>query len=332
MTKQQWIIIAALALGVLLCYGLGGVMLLQVLGTQSAEVVSTPALEPTIAVTATAKPTATPIATPTAQATASGTPRPTSQSTEPISTAWDKSRTATSYRMEFDWIITGNLSGIPAGWNTSQGFPLFSLAASVNGKDSQVVMKGFIAMFLSGDPTKSVEFLTIGDKSYIKGPLPLLGAPEDKWYIATTQLTQTSVLQKNDFLDPTSGQNADWASFKKTASETFDGKQCDVYTGDQAATLNLFQSLASQGAPNEDSLTDFDKAEAKFWVCDDGYLHQMTMNVQGHDKTKPTEPVSLQLRLHLYDLNTNFKLTPPTNPAPLETPSFFLATPTAKPK
>jgi hypothetical protein len=354
-TKRQWIIIAALALGVLLFYGLGGIMLLQMVRTQSAQVVSTSALEPTMAAAATAKSTAIPLAMPTARATAtrviqsgqaqttatrfpsqlataSGTSRPASQFAESLSAAWDKSRTAASYRMEFAWVITGNLSDIPAGWDTSQGFPLFSLAASVNGKDSQVVMKGLFAVFLSGDPTKSVEFMTLGDKSYVKGPLPLLGAPEDKWYVATGQLTQTSMLRADDFLDSTSRGNADWASFKKTASEPFDGKQCDVYTGDQAAMSDLFQSLHTQGTPVEDSPIDLDKAEAKFWVCDDGYLHQMIMNMEGHLKAKPTEPISFQVRLHHYDQNTDLKLTPPTNPAPLETPSFFLTAPTPKPK
>jgi hypothetical protein len=56
------------------------------------------------------------------------------------------------------------------------------------------------------------------------------------------------------------------------------------------------------------------------------------MNMEGHLKAKPTEPVLFQVRLHYYDQNTDLKLTPPTNPAPLETPSFFLAAPTPKPK
>jgi hypothetical protein len=50
------------------------------------------------------------------------------------------------------------------------------------------------------------------------------------------------------------------------------------------------------------------------------------MNIEGRNKDKPNEKVEFQLRLHLFDLNGNIKITPPQNASPL---AFFnLATPT----
>jgi hypothetical protein len=189
-----------------------------------------------------------------------------------------------------------------------------------------------LAIPFTGDP-KPIEFLTLGNQTYIRGPAPMLGAPENKWCVSTGQSTFSTNINEG-IPELPSDPTIDWSGFKKTTTETLDGKRCDVYSGDKTATTKLFQSVNTQETTSKQSLGDVDSAETKFWICDDGYLHQWTLNIEGRNKDKPTERVPFQIRLHLWDFNANIKLTPPANPAPLKMPSFdfTILTPTAKPK
>jgi hypothetical protein len=362
MTRQHWLILGALGLVVLCVYCAGGAFLLQMLSAPpitpdlaalqttpgaatiappTALAASTPTSEPTARATATwviapppAQTGATSIGTraplaPNTTPGATATRRATIVPVGPIMTAWSKAQNVTAYRIEFDWTIKGNLSDVPPGWNTAQGIPLFSIAGAVNGKDSQIALKGILAMLFTGDPTKSIEFLTLSDKTYLRGPAPMMGAPDDKWYVSTGQGKFSTNINEGTMPELPGDATIDWSGFKKSATETLDGKRCDVYRGDKNATTKLFQSVDT-GTTNKQSLDTIDNAETKFWICDDGYMHQWTMNIEGRAKDKPTEKVSFQIRLHIWDFNANIKLTPPANPAPLQMPAFdfSFATPT----
>jgi hypothetical protein len=56
---------------------------------------------------------------------------------------------------------------------------VISMKGEVVGKNSRIAIGGLFAAFLSGDPQKSTEFITVDGKSYIRGPAPLFGAPDD---------------------------------------------------------------------------------------------------------------------------------------------------------
>jgi len=364
MTKSQWAILGVLGIGVLCLYCIGGWLALEMFSAPRAEPDSaainlapasiTPAA-PTARATATLtrEPTALPSATwviqppqtqsdaaalgtraplpPNVTPPSTATRRPTIQPVGPIMTAWSKAQNVTAYRIEFDWTVTGNLPDIPANWQTAQGVPLFGIAGAVNGKDSQMKLKGLLAVIFTGDPTKSIEILTIGGKTYLHGPAPMFGAPEDKWYAATGQATFSTNMNEG-MPDVPGDPTIDWNAFKKTGAEILDGRRCDVYSGDKNTTIKLFQS-ASRETPSGSGLDNIENATTKFWICDDGYLHQWTMNVEGRTKERPNEKVSFQIRLHVWDFNANIKLTPPANPAPLQMPSFDFAMPTpTKPK
>ncbi len=228
--------------------------------------------------------------------------------------------------MDFDTTIKGALGTLPGSPGTNQELSFLSMSGSFTGKNSHLVLKGFIATFLGGDPTKGLETMNIDGKTYIRGPVAMLGAPEDKWYVSTSQAAG-NLPRTDTFIGKSSTQNVDWNIFKKTGTETFDNRRCDVYTGDKHAAREMFTSLDLGGTTNLDTLDQLDNAEIKFWVCDDGYMHQMLLNMEAHDAKKPTDKITLQLRLHLYDFGANIKLTPPPNPAPLQMP-LFSTTPT----
>lgn len=340
MTKPQLIIVAVLGICVLCVYCFGGVMVLQVLGSQPQQVavapVATTVPEPTEAPTPTATPTeratATRVFQPEAPApTATRVIQPVAAPSGPLYAAWNKAGTAKVYRFEFDMTMKGALSsltGTPGPANQEMVF--FNMTGATNGKDQQMSMKGLMGAFLGGDPTKGFETMTVGGKTYIHGPVPMLGATENKWYVSDNQ-SKVSPMQTDSLLGKTD-PNMDWTLFKKTSSETIDKRKCDVYGADKAATLKMFSSLSLDEVPNKDALNNLDSADIKFWLCDDGYIHQLTMNMTGHDAKAPSQTFSFVIKIHLYDFDSNIKITAPANPAPLGNPFLGIVTSTPTPK
>lgn len=343
MTRSQWIILAVLGASVLCVFCAAGVLAVNVLMDVSAQTASAllePTATPTEPATPTPRPTIPPTATfpPPATMTrvinlpAAPTLRPaTPQAARTrmpgvIQDAWDKSAQIKSSRFELSITMKGNLANLPVA-NANQEVALLTLTGAKNDKDSQIALKGYVAIFLTGDPNKGFELMTVGDNTYLKGPMPLFGATEDKWYVGKRDQLKTSGNLSLD--NPTSAfgaQNPDWTGFAKTTTETLDNVRCDVYVGDRATTLRFFQSLSVDASADLSMVDEVDAAETKFWVCADGYLRQFTLALTGHSKDKPSQTGTMQIRARFSDLGSaNIKITPPQNAAPL---SFAFATPT----
>jgi hypothetical protein len=335
MTRTQITIIAVLAVSVICIYCAGMVLAAQYFLALPAQIARAEPTE-TLAPRATSTPTPEPLPLPTATrviqlptSRPTPPPGPTSAFAGAIRQAWDKSQTATAYRMDFDMSARGNLANFPGVTNPNQELVLFTVSSIVNGKDTQMVFKGWLSTFLGGDPNKGFEMMSVGDKAYVRGPIPMFGAPENKWYVANDQFKSSFTSSRNPL---NSKQPVDWNGFEKSGSETLDGRRCDVFRGDRDTTYRLFLDLETQGTRTQDLFDALDNAEIKLWLCDDGYFHQLTMSLEGYQSAKPTDKVSMQVRIHLYDFNISVKITPPANPVPMQMPSFGLATPTTKPK
>ncbi|MBI5303313.1 MAG: hypothetical protein HY868_14355 [Chloroflexi bacterium] len=340
MTRHQWFLIAGLGGAVLLVYCLGMVLLAQQFFGRSAPVaqlVVPPIAEPTA--THTPLPTWTPTTAPTPRPTATLViARPTTRPSPVVGTrtaaasaienAWKKSELAKTYRFDFGMSAKGNLKGFPGVTNATQEIALFQITGAMNNKDSHITAKGLLSAFIGGDPTKGFEMMTVGGKTFVKGPIAMFSAPEDKWYVANSSL-KTSFTDSNQVIQ--SGQSVDWNGFKKTAAETLDSRRCDVYTADKDATLNLFSAIASQTGQTSDVIDTMDNAETKLWICDDGYFHQASLILEGHAENQPTQKVSIRVQARAFDYNTNVSIIAPTNAAPMETPSFNFQFPTATP-
>lgn len=362
MTRTQWAILGALGIAVLCLYCVGTLVVLQTLSAPSVapDSVALHAETPTVLLmsptplatsTRTATPTASPTATlvlappPTpASTTVAGTRAPlapnvtpgatatrhaTVPSAGPIVTARNKTQAAATYRIEFQMTVTGNLPDLPPAWQAAQGAPIISVTAAISGKDSHIKLQGLFTMLVTGDPTKPLEILTVGGKTYLHGPLPLLGAPENKWYISSGQ-AQFSIDVNESTPNLPNDTTIDWNAFKKTTIEVLDGRRCDVYVGDKNTTMQLFDAIVTGIVQQQDVLSNITNATTKFWICDDGYLHQLLMNIEGSPPDQPSEKVGSQIRMHIWDFNANIKLTPPANAVPLQgsTFNFGFATPT----
>jgi hypothetical protein len=249
-----------------------------------------------------------------------------------FSAALEKAKDATSYRVDMQTTGKGafgsggpetpapNVTPLPPA---NQELTMISMHGEVNGTNSHFRLQGLFAAFLGVDPTKSLEVITVGDKSYIHGPVALLGASEDKWYelpadessVAKPPLTPGSFLESFTL----SGVNA--SEFKKTGTESLDDRSCDVYSGDKSLIEKAFKDVGQ--ATGGQDLSSIDSAEFKFWICDDGYLHQIRMAVEGHETDKPDQKNSFVVQMHLFDLGADIKIEAPSNAEPLKMPSFI---------
>jgi hypothetical protein len=243
-----------------------------------------------------------------------------------LKSALTKTAPISVYRMDMDMSAKGalanGLDGTTAG--TSQEVSMLALSAAVNGKDAQFTMKGLLSSFMGADPNIGVELITVGGKSYIHGPLPTIGANENKWYIATDAQTLGSMAQSHDL---GALAQADMSAFKIMGSESLDNRRCDIYgSTDKLAIAKAFQSFGTGSLAGAGDMQGMDSAELKFWVCDDGYFHKLYMSLEGAQQANPASKGGITMSFHIYDFNAAITITPPVGAVPLERPSTVFQT------
>lgn len=260
----------------------------------------------------TPSPTPTPVPTPTATAVPAGSAIPA---------AIRQTANIDTYRMQL--VLRG--SGLVGGFNLGNATTeLLGLDAQFAGADVSFTLRGFLAAFLGADVTRGLQAMTVGGVSYARGPLTFLGAPDDVWYrLAPEQsVIATPPAQVDTTLSAVGSAGADFSRFTAGATAERDGVRCQEYRGDRDATTALFASLSAVGLPTqlpESAITD---AAAQVWVCEDGYLRQLTITFTGTatDPQGQAQPFSFALDVQLSDINGSIRLTPPADfrdlPAP----------------
>lgn len=281
-----------------------------------------------------------PTAVPATQAptTQAPTVQPASNGTQggALMDALNHVKAAATYRVDLTIQGQGNFTGgagpTPEAGAEDKPTTLVVMQGEVNGKDAHFTLQGVLTSFLGIDPAKTFEVISYGGKAYVKGPVPLLGALEEKWYEAPPSASSVAQppLTPGSFLESFGESGINPADFKLDGSESLDGKSCQVYSGDKSAVVNAFNKLGGATGTTQEDLDSIENAEFKFWVCDDGFLHQVKMLVEGHDKNKPDQKGSFQILMKIMDFNGDIKITPPADAIPLklqgqETPA---ATPT----
>lgn len=311
-------------------------MVALLLGCSSPAPTATP-LPPTAPPTEVIQPTATsePTTVPaTANAAAAGGGA--------LSDALAQVKAAASYRVNLSISGQGNFVVAQGGPTPDPSQPnkpvtLVTMQGEVNGQDAHFTLQGLLTSFLGIDPAKPFEVISSGGKAYLRGPVPLLGANQDKWYVAPEQAAQVAQppLTPGSFLDSFGQAGINPADFKPSGAEALDGKSCTIYAGDKSAVVNAFNKLGGQTGATQADLNSIDNAQFKFWVCDDGYLHQVQMLIEGHDKNKPDQTGSFEILMKITDFNSNITITPPTGAEQLQLPAppagEFGATPSPTP-
>ncbi len=275
-------------------------------------------------------PTNTPLPTPTPQPTATPRPTPTPlPPTQPPATASADviqdgllaASKADSYRIEFSF-KTREGEGAPIA-SPDGMIEVISMKGEVAGKNSRVEVGGLFATLLSGNPEKGTEFLTVDGTSYIRGPAPLFGAPEDAWYELPAGQASSAVTVSPDQVTGSLQQsgNLDLARFTSGGFETLDGQRCAIFIGDKETTIRLLTGVNQQGVlPFSLKEEEIEQAETRLFICEDGRLHKMTIDVTGTPAGQTT-PTSFSMLLRLYDFNSTIRIVAPPDARPLTPPN-----------
>ncbi len=276
---------------------------------------STQAPAPTPIVAATATPEVATITAPTA---APSLKEPAKSSA--LFTAIQKVVGVKSYRADLEMKGKGFLGLSGDDTKPDPETVLFNLKGDFKGAEGHYTLKGFLTTLLGVDVDKGIEALMVGDKAYVHGPVSLLGATEDKWYVLESDQSEavTPPFQVNDFLIALGNSNADLSTFKKSGAETLDAKKCDVYSGDLSEAKKAVSALNPGALPGVDDLSAISAADVKFSLCDDGFIHKVLLDVTTLGKDKPDEKTDFAVTMHVYDFNANVTITAPANPLPLK--------------
>lgn len=271
-------------------------------------------------------PTATPVPpTPVPPTAAAPSGNPAAEGT--LAQALTKARDAKTYRVKLAITGKGNFmaagSPTPAANDPNETITLVTMQGEVNQEDAHFVIQGLLTSFLGIDPTKPFEVISSGGNAYLKGPVPLVGATEEKWYQAPPQAASIAQppMSSSAFLNSFGEAGINPSDFKLSGTETLDGKQCEVYAGDKTAVVNAFNKLGGSTGATQEDLDSIENAEFRFWVCDDGYLHQVKMAIEGHDQSDPTQKGAFELLLQLSDFDGNITIAPPADAVPLQLPT-----------
>lgn len=348
MTQRQMLILVILGGLNVLVFCIGGALVFAMMSAQTTATVSQVMVTPTPTFSWPATWTPTPMSTieptrsssqatrpePTraAQSLVTPSPRPTTQSSATILNAMSKSQQVSAYRIQLDMSATGVTSG--AGVSASQEMSLINLAAEMSGKDSHVTMKGMLAALFTGDTSGTFEIISVGDKQYLKGPMPMLGVKDNKWYyMADGKTTQSQNVSPDQFYKSFTNGEVDLTSFTKTRTENLDGQKCDVYSADQTQLMNALLSNSAElnlSSTQLQQLQQFQgKTEMALWICADGFVHQMKMGMEGKDSSGKTG--GFNMLIHVYDFNGVIKITAPANASTMTNP-FLITSPTPTPK
>ncbi len=330
MTRTQIMLIVALVVSNVVVIA-GGAFVFVYLGMAETRVVATPTVIAAV-------PTTAPSASPTSAGAPTGTPtlvidaKPTSAAAGAILAAMEKGRTAKSYRIDISMSMKGDLGQLTAGGPKDQEVSLLSMTGEVNGENSHLTLKGIIGVMLSGNADKGIEMIDIGGKSYVRGPVPLLGAKDNRWYVlqAAQAASTKSKLGSADIYGNFLGNQQDFSSLSSAGKESLDEKKCDVYSAGKQDAMNAFLGLGATPDISKEDWSLIEKnvqtSEYKVWVCDDGYLHQVRISIEAQDSTQPGQVFGMKLLLHARDFDSSFKIAAPANAIPAVSP--FIVTPT----
>lgn len=202
----------------------------------------------------------------------------------------------------------------------NQTYWLLKFEGDFKDKDAHVKMG---ESHLSGGDTE-VEFISVGGKNYVHGPAPEYNAPEDKWYLLSDSAGSASLKVGSFVFD---SWTQDLRRVTPTQPEILDGVSCDVYVNDRIATIDAFARYYMGGPIPPDTLDQFDEADMRFWVSQDGFLHQMKTTIRLHDPKDVEKKVRDEVLVRFSEFGKSIAITAPPGAVAIPTRVLFPTTP-----
>ncbi len=127
-----------------------------------------------------------------------------------------------------DMSLKGNLQELGTRVDPDEEFSLVNMTVDIDGDNAQISMTGLFASFMGIDEDQALEMLVVDEQTYIRGPLPLLGASESAWYIMDKD-DGAVPFEPESMFGSFTDENIDVTGFTSTGSEQLDGQQCTVF-------------------------------------------------------------------------------------------------------
>lgn len=277
-------------------------------------------------------PTATPEQAATASPAAAGdasAPAADGAAADAIRAAVAQTGATEAYRVDLSISGQGGFGAAFPNAPADQEIELIALRGAQDGPASQFTIGGLLVGLAGADPAQGIEVIVADNTNYIRGPVPLLGAPEARWYILEegADAIAQPPLESSELLDAFGGEQADLSGFSEAGNATIDGQSCTIYAADRETAIAAFENLDVGTGPIDGQLEQIDTAEFEFGICPDGYVHQLRLAIAGVDPGTD-EPLALTMQLQLSDFDGDITITPPEDAVPLEPPSFMPQNPT----
>jgi hypothetical protein len=297
-------------------------LLLLLTAACSAPEAQRPTPTPTVPPTATPSPTPSPSATPLPSATPppSPTPLPAEDVARIVREALEQTAALDAYRFSL------NLSGAGAVGSINLGDPdvevaLFALDGAVSDADYQFTMTGILAIFLGANTQGGLQAIVVDGQSYLYGPIAFVDGTEAAWYRLTPDRAGLAILPVDidATLDLVLQSEADFSGFVVGDADPRDDMRCRAFVGDDEATIALLRSLARGGLPFEIDAAFIDQAESTLVICEDGYVHELSLTYGGLNPDADQNPYRYDLRVTLSDLGGSVLIEVPADARELPT-------------
>jgi hypothetical protein len=166
--------------------------------------------------------------------------------------------------------------------------------------------------------TEQIELITARGQSYAKGARSIGLPTTAKWYVTPPDVADAArpPFSPVDVLADSAGQLSA-AVYQPFARESLDGQDCQVWRAvpkslDETGLGNALGQSQDAGA-----FGAIDQGEIKLWVCDDATLHQLSIDIAGHNPRQAIEKGTAKLLLHIWGFDTPIQINPPAGAEPL---------------
>jgi hypothetical protein len=254
------------------------------------------------------------------------TPPPTiaAEEAKRVRVALARTRQLSTYRLELRHLTHDGTAEGAAGAE-GHGELGVNYIAAFDATDAMFTLRGQSLILHGLDPDGGLEVIAVDGRTYAHGPLPLSGASADAWYDMSGD--PTPVLQPwytaDTLLDALTVQ-VEPRLLMPDGVETLDRQRCTIYRAGRLATMVAFLRFA--GVPSLQSEQAIERIDQDFimraarmslWVCDDGYLHQLTLDEVLAPETQPDRLVGFAMKVRVTDINGAVLIAAPTQAQPL---------------
>ena len=260
--------------------------------------------------------------TPTHAATTTVTAEPATPdatfSTDPalppaIAATFEKTRAVTRIRYDINSRVTLTRAGL------SVDQPGMHAQGEEDGPNRHLAIS--CVMATSGQPA-TFEFITVDGATYTKGLSGIPGIDSTQWYRFGKELGNVTrdAPTLHSLLDDLETNDLKRGAFQKTGQETMDGEDCTLWVAQNPQLAQGFVGSANNSQAAAE-LAELDRSEFKLWTCSDGYIHQITALVAGHNPAHRNDKGEVQLTIHLFDHNKPVTISAPPDARDFQAPA-----------